>query len=126
MAEIVNDRVLTFEVNVNNVQRVAHKKQRKKDRKVMSLIHQRVDPNVFEKIIEEESFEGEWDKLKNLYGGDEKLKRVKLQTLRKQFDMTQIKEDESILTFFSCVVLLTKQMKVCGESIIGCKRLRKC
>lgn len=45
-------------------------------------------PNVFEKIIEEESFKGVWDKLKNIYGGDEKLKRVKLKTLRKQVEIT--------------------------------------
>lgn len=37
-----------------------------------------MDPNVFEKIIEEETTKEVWDKLKNLYDGDEKLKRVKL------------------------------------------------
>lgn len=42
-----------------------------------------MDPNGLEKIIEEETSKGAWDKLKNLYDGDEKMKRVKLQTLRK-------------------------------------------
>lgn len=44
----------------------------------MFLIHQCVDPNVFKKIIEEETTKGVWDKLKRFYDGDEKLKRMKL------------------------------------------------
>lgn len=36
----------------------------------MFLIHQCVDSNVFEKIIEEETTKEAWDKLKNLYGED--------------------------------------------------------
>ncbi|KAI5434178.1 hypothetical protein KIW84_021149 [Lathyrus oleraceus] len=38
-----------------------------------------LDHIVFEKIIKEETTKGVWDKLKNLYGGNEKLKSVKLQ-----------------------------------------------
>lgn len=60
------------------------------------LIHQCVNPNMFEKIIEEETTKEASDKLKNVYGGDEKLKRVKLQTLRNQFEMTKMKEDKSV------------------------------
>lgn len=74
-------------------------------------------PNMFEKTIEKEMAKGAWDKLKNLYSRDEKLKMVKLQTLRKQFEMTQIKQDESVLDHLSRVVLLTNQMKVSGESV---------
>lgn len=79
----------------------------------MFLINQCVDPNTFEKINEEEYTKGVWDKLKNLYYTYEKLKRIKLHPLRKQFEMTQIKEDESGSEFFSRMVLLTNQMKVC-------------
>ena len=71
-----------------------------------------MDSDVFEKIIEEETTKGVWDKLKNLYGGDEKLKKVKLQMLRKQYKMFQMKEDESIAAYFSRIVTLTNQMKV--------------
>lgn len=63
--------------------------------------------------------------MKKLYGGDEKLKRVKLQTLRKQFEMTKMKEDESILEFFSRLVLLINHMKACGESINDLQKIDK-
>lgn len=63
--------------------------------------------------------------LKNLYGGDENLKRVKLYTLKKQFEMTQMKEDESVSEFFTRVVSLTNQMKAHGESINNLQKIEK-
>lgn len=65
------------------------------------------------------------DKLKKFYGEDEKLKRVKLQTLRNQFVMNQMKEEDSDAKFFSRLVLLTNQMKVCSESINNLKKIEK-
>lgn len=84
-----------------------------------------MDPNVFEKIIEEESIKEVWEKLKNLYDNNEKLKRVKLQTLRKKFKMNLMKEEESLLEFFSCFMLLTNHMKLCGESITDLQKIEK-
>lgn len=55
VTKIVSDGVLALETNVNDVQKATHKEQRKKDGKTLFLIHQCVDPNVFEKIIEEET-----------------------------------------------------------------------
>ena len=55
VAEIVCDGVPTLEVNASDVQRDSHKEQRKKDGKTFVLIHQYVDLNVFEKIIEEDT-----------------------------------------------------------------------
>jgi hypothetical protein len=84
-----------------------------------------VDSYVFEKIIEEESVKDAWDKLKNLYDGGEKLKKVKLQTLRKQYEMMHMKYDESISTYFSRIVTLTYQMKACGETITDLQKIEK-
>lgn len=55
-----------LEANTNDVQKVVHKEQTKKDEKSIFFIHQCVDPNVFEKIIKEETSKRACDKLKNL------------------------------------------------------------
>lgn len=55
VAEIACDGVPTLEVNASDVQKVARKEQRKNDGKALFLDHQYVDPNMFEKIIEEET-----------------------------------------------------------------------
>lgn len=52
VSEIVNDVVPALEENVKDVQQDAHKEQRKKYGKGLFMIHQCMDPNVFEKIIE--------------------------------------------------------------------------
>ena len=80
---------------------------------------------MFEKIIEEETAKAAWEKLKSLYGGDEKLKKVKLQTLRKEYEMIQMKEDESVSIYFSRIVMLTNQMKACGESLTDLQKIEK-
>ncbi|CAL5195711.1 unnamed protein product [Lathyrus oleraceus] len=85
VAEIVSDGEHALEANTYDVQKVAYKKQRKKDGNALFL-----NPNVLYKIIEEEKSKEAWGKLKNLYAGDENLMRVKLQTLRKQFEITQM------------------------------------
>lgn len=66
MPEVVNDEAYALEVNADDVQKVAYKEQKKKDGKGFFFIHQCVDPNLFETIIEEEMFKEAWDKLKNL------------------------------------------------------------
>lgn len=77
VSEIVCDGVPPLVANANEVQKAAPKEQSKKDGKVFFLINQLVHPNAFEKIIEEETSKGAWEKLKHLYDGDEKLKRAK-------------------------------------------------
>jgi hypothetical protein len=55
-------------------------------------VNQCVDSNIFEKIIEEETSKGAWDTLKKIYDGDEKLNGIKLQALRRQYQMMQMSE----------------------------------
>ena len=38
-----------------------------------------------------------WDKLQNIYEGDEKVKETKIQTYRGQFEQLKMKEDENIV-----------------------------
>lgn len=121
----MSDGLLVVEVNANDVQKATDNEQRKIDGKAFLLIHQCVDSKVFENIIEEETYKRMRDKLKNLYGRDEKLKKVKLQTLTKQFEITQMKEGDLVANFFSRLVSLMNQMKACGESINDLHKIKK-
>ncbi|MCH96555.1 retrovirus-related pol polyprotein from transposon TNT 1-94 [Trifolium medium] len=56
--EIVNDSVQAIADNASESQRTLFHEQRKKARKGLFLIQQCVDPNIFEKIIEEEMGKG--------------------------------------------------------------------
>jgi len=52
------------------------------------------------------------------HAGGEKIKKVKLQTLRKQYELLQMEEGDQIGEYFNKVLTVTNQMKGCGETII--------
>ena len=58
-----------------------------------------------------------WDKLKNVYEGDGKVKVVKLQTYRRLFEHLTIKEDEDIATYFLRVDEIVNTMRGLGEKV---------
>jgi CII-binding regulator of phage lambda lysogenization HflD len=98
---------------------------KKKDAKGLFIIHQCVDSNIFEKIIEEETSKGAWDTLKKIYGGDEKLKGIKLQALRRQYEMMQMNEQETISEYLARMLALTNLMKSCGEAMTDRSKIEK-
>jgi hypothetical protein len=55
---------------------------------------------IFTKVAHYKSAKEIWDKLQNIYEGDTKVKAVKLQTCRAEFEQIKMKEDEDITTYF--------------------------
>jgi hypothetical protein len=55
---------------------------------------------VFTKVAHCKSTKEIWDKLRNIYEGDSKVKEAKLQTYRGQFEQLKMKEDENIAAYF--------------------------
>jgi hypothetical protein len=55
---------------------------------------------VFTKVEHCKSTKEIWDKLRNIYEGDSKVKAGKLQTYRGQFEQLKMKEDENIASYF--------------------------
>ena len=55
-----------------------------------------------------------WDKLQATYEGDNKVKEVKLQTYRGQFEQLGINEDEDIAAYILWVDRLMNTIRVLG------------
>jgi hypothetical protein len=55
---------------------------------------------IFTKVAHCKSTKEIWDKLRNIYEGDSKVKATKLQTYRGQFEQLKMKEDENIAVYF--------------------------
>jgi hypothetical protein len=51
-------------------------------------------------VLHCESIKQIWEKLKNIYEGDEKVKESKLQTFIAKFEQLKMKEDENIVAYF--------------------------
>ncbi|GAV61780.1 UBN2 domain-containing protein [Cephalotus follicularis] len=93
------------------------KDNKKKDKKALFFIFQAVDLVIFESISSANSAKEAWDTLYAAYKGEDKIKLVRLQTLRCEFDSLRMKDSESVEEFFNRVIALVNQMKVNGEAM---------
>lgn len=76
----------------------------------MFFMHQSVSNEIFEKIVHYESAKEEtWEALEKLYSGDGKLKKVRLQVLRRQYEVLTMEEEETISQYFDKFVNLSNQ-----------------
>ena len=65
------------------MQKATYQENNKKDGKALFIIHQSVDVDILEKTIGVNTTKEVWDILTKSYEGADKLKKVKLQTLRR-------------------------------------------
>ncbi|GAU28814.1 hypothetical protein TSUD_21510 [Trifolium subterraneum] len=100
-----------------DVEKATFKELKKKDYKALFTIHQCVSPDNFERIGDALSSKEAWDNLEKAYGGATKVEKVRLQTYKRQFELLQMEEKESVGDFVTRVTKLINLMKGCGESM---------
>eukprot|EP00253_Pinus_taeda_P030419 PITA_30419 len=93
------------------------KSNRKKDSKARVLLYLAVDQSVFPRLAAAKTSNEAWETLKTAYQGMEKVKTVKLQLLRRDFENLNMKESENIDSFFTHVIGLITQMRTHGKTI---------
>ncbi|XP_077237259.1 uncharacterized protein LOC143878927 [Tasmannia lanceolata] len=93
------------------------KDNRKKEKKALFFIYQAVDEVISERISSVTSAKEAWDTLYTSYKGEDKVKLVRLQTLRCEFDALRMKDSESVEDFYNCIISLVNQLRVNGKDI---------
>ena len=78
-------------------------KKKKRDQKTLYAIFQALDESIYEKISKAEIAKEAWVALQRLYKGDERVKRMKLQTLKSEFESLHMNDSESISSYFDRV-----------------------
>ncbi|GAU51255.1 hypothetical protein TSUD_412480, partial [Trifolium subterraneum] len=101
----------------SDVEKATFKELKKKDYKALFIIHQCVSPNNFEIVGDALLSKEAWDNLEKAYGGATKVKKVRLQTYKRQFELLQMEEKEIVGDFVTRVTKLVNLMKGCGETI---------
>ena len=114
--DVIESGVSALAANAIESQRVAHRDQKKKDNKAFYLIHQGMNDETCEQIEGATTASEAWTILSTNYKGDDKIKRVRLQTLRRQYELLQMETTETIDVYINKVIALTNQMKTNGET----------
>ena len=89
----------------------------KKDFKAKCLLHQCVDLVVFEKIAKASTTNEAWEILQKAFGNAGKTKKVKLQSLRRQYELLSMSDQETVADYFNIMQLLVNSMKTYRESL---------
>lgn len=77
-----------------NLDDVQVKEVKKKDYKALFILRQCVDATNYEKISRATTAKQAWDILEQSYAGADKLKKVRLQTLRQEYELIQMEANE--------------------------------
>ncbi|GAU47720.1 hypothetical protein TSUD_285070 [Trifolium subterraneum] len=115
--DLVSSGVEPITESSSDVQKATFKEQKKRDHKALFIIHQCVSPDNFERVGDAQSSKEAWDNLEKAYGGATKVKKVRLQTYKRQFELLQMEEKESVGDFVTRVTKLVNLMKGCGETM---------
>ncbi|XP_019442341.1 PREDICTED: uncharacterized protein LOC109347064 [Lupinus angustifolius] len=113
--DIVEVGFYHIEADATKSQQQVYRENKRKDCKAMCLLHQCVVEAHFEKISVAKSSQEAWQILEKCNKGAEQLKKVRLQTLRRQYELMQMDLNERVGQFCNRIINHTNQMKACGE-----------
>ncbi|XP_042380020.1 uncharacterized protein LOC121972414 [Zingiber officinale] len=97
---------------------------KKRERKTLFTIYQGVDEAAFELIALATTSQEAWKILKT-YDGVDKVKKIRLQALRAQFEVLQQEASETISDYFSQVIFIVHQMRRNGEELKDVRVIEK-
>lgn len=80
---------------------------------------------MFEQILDRRTSKIVWDSMKKKFGGDEKLKRSLLNTLRREFEVLAMKSGEKIVDYFARVMTVSNKMRSNREDMSDSKIVEK-
>ncbi|XP_059627614.1 uncharacterized protein LOC132270453 [Cornus florida] len=103
------------EDDLTQAQKNVLNEKREKDSKALFTIYQTIEMPIYERIAKATKSKQAWEIIQAAYKGEEKVKKVRLQTLRSEFEKLEMKENSSISEYFTNVTSIVNQMASNGE-----------
>nr|KYP71431.1 Retrovirus-related Pol polyprotein from transposon TNT 1-94 [Cajanus cajan] len=101
------------------------KENKQKNSKALFILQQAVTDTIFSRIMGATTAKEAWTTLQEEFEGNEKVRAVKLQTLRHNFELLNMKESETVKDYYSKIKEIVNQMKAYGENILDKKIVEK-
>jgi len=112
-------------IKVTAAQKKSLEELKMKDHQVKHYLFQEIDRVVFEQILNRKTSKIIWDSMKRKFGGNERVKRSLLQTLRRDFEVLEMKKEENIDDYFGRVMSVSNKMRSNGEDMSDSKIVEK-
>ncbi|XP_045802529.1 uncharacterized protein LOC123896147 [Trifolium pratense] len=88
-----------------------------KDLKVKNYLFQSIDRSIMETILVRTTSKDIWDAMKRKYQGSTKVKRAHLQALKREFEVLEMKDNESVEQYFSRTLAIANRMSAQGQTL---------
>ena len=98
---------------------------RLKDHPVKHYLFQAIYRTVFKQIWDRRTAKIVWDSMKRKFGGNQNAKKSLLYALRREFEILEMKNDESITDYFARVMTISNKMRSNGEDMLDKKIVEK-
>nr|XP_011470671.1 PREDICTED: uncharacterized protein LOC105353321 [Fragaria vesca subsp. vesca] len=102
---------------MTNAQRTELRANIKKDAKALGILQTAITDAIFPRIANERTAKGAWDVLKVEFKGSDKVRAVKVQFLRRDFEYTRMNETELLSDYCTRLTDLVNQTKTYAEPI---------
>jgi gag-polypeptide of LTR copia-type/Domain of unknown function (DUF4219) len=106
-------------------QNKALKEARSKDKAALCMLFRAVDESGFEKIAGATTSKEVWDILEKMFKGADRVKQVRLQTLRGELESMKMKESESVSDYITRVQAVVNQLIRNGEALTDAQVVEK-
>ncbi|GAU16044.1 hypothetical protein TSUD_339150 [Trifolium subterraneum] len=125
---LIETGIVVAPANATPEQLKAAEESRLKDLKVKNYLFQSIDRSILETILERRTSRNIWESMQRKYQGSTRVKRAQLQSLRREFEILCMKDEESVTEFFARTLAIANKMTAQGERLsesqIGEKILR--
>ncbi|GAU34827.1 hypothetical protein TSUD_394540 [Trifolium subterraneum] len=107
--------VVTAPVNATPEQLTAANESKLRDLKVKNYLFQSIDRSILETILNRETSKDIWEAMCRKYQGSTKVKRAQLQSLRREFEVLAMGEDESVNDYFARTLAIANRLTAQGK-----------
>ncbi|RDX70958.1 hypothetical protein CR513_49745, partial [Mucuna pruriens] len=95
------------------------------DHKVKHYLSKVIDRSVFEQILNRSKSKIVWDSLKCKFGGNDRVKKSMLNALRREFEVLEMTDTETITKYFARIMALANKMRSNKENMLDSKVVEK-
>ena len=88
-----------------------------KDLKVKKYLFQAIDRTVLDTILRKDTAKNIWEAMKKKFEGNARVKRSRLQVLRREFETLEMRISEGVTKYFSRVMTVANKMRIYGEDM---------